>query len=267
MQGSRSRALATVASVCAIGCASSVDAGTTTAWAGASPSSYASMLNAERASHGLAPLRISSDLVAIAQEWSAHMAGSQTLAHNPGLTSLVHNWRAVGENVGEGPTIEDLDSAFMNSAEHRANILDPSYREFGVGYATNDGIIWITIDFRDPMTSTGSSQPTPTSARAPQAASAPAVTDLPPSNMLQWGSAGPKVARVQRILGVEHDGLFGPRTHRAVARFQHHHHLAIDGVVGPKTRSALRRFEHNRQADERAQRRLIARLVVWLMVQ
>jgi len=250
-----------------IGCASSVDAGATAAWANASPSSYASKLNTERASHGLAPLRISGDLVAIAQQWSAHMASSHGLAHNPGLTSLVHNWRAVGENVGEGPTIEDLDSAFMNSAEHRANILDPSYTEFGVGYSMSDGIIWITVDFRDPLTSTGSSQSAPASTPAVQPSAAPATTDLPPSNMLQWGSAGPKVARIQRILGVNHDGLFGPRTHRAVARFQHNHHLAIDGVVGPKTRSALRRFEHNRRTEEQAQRRLISHLVVWLMVQ
>lgn len=269
MQKSRFRALVTVAGICAIGFTSAIDCGAPAAWAAASPSSYASMLNAERESHGLAPLRMSGDLVAIAQQWSAHMASSGRLSHNPELTSLVHNWRAVGENVGEGPTIEDLDSAFMNSAEHRANILDPSYREFGVGYTTRDGIIWITIDFRDPLTSTGASQPAPTSTPAVPLSTAPSPTtsELPPSNMLQWGSAGPKVAHIQRILGVKHDGLFGPRTHRAVVRFQHHHHLAIDGVVGPQTRSALRRFEHNQHLEQQAQRRLISRLVVWLLAQ
>ena len=242
----------TVVSACAIGCAATIAYGTTAAWADTSPSSYASMLNAERTSHGLAPLRISGDLVAVAQQWSAHMANSGSLAHNPGLTSQVRNWRAVGENVGEGPTIEDLDSAFMNSAEHRANILDPSYQEFGVGYARSDGLIWITIDFRDPMTSSGTSQSAPTSSptSTPTSSSGAMPTYAPQSGLLQRGSSGHKVARIQKILGIKHDGMFGRRTRHAVVRFQHQHHLVVDGVVGPRTRAALRRFQHRPHPEQ-----------------
>jgi peptidoglycan hydrolase-like protein with peptidoglycan-binding domain len=235
--------LTAVVGACAICMASAIEPNTAVALAeGASPSSYASMLNGERAAHGLSPLRVSGDLVAVAQQWSAHMASSGTLAHNPGLTSQVSNWQSVGENVGEGPTVEDLDQAFWNSAEHRANILDPDYDEFGVGYTERDGIIWITVDFRDPLTTSSASSG---SMSAPSSGSAPTVTtSLPTSNLLYRGSVGARVTRIQRILGIKHDGLYGPHTRHAVVGFQHRHHLRADGVVGPKTRTALRRFAH-----------------------
>jgi peptidoglycan hydrolase-like protein with peptidoglycan-binding domain len=47
------------------------------------------------------------------------------------------------------------------------------------------------------------------------------------------------VALVQRKLHVAADGIFGPRTKRAVVRFQRAHHLAATGVVGAATWRAL----------------------------
>src|SRR3712207_744141 len=58
------------------------------------------------------------------------------------------------------------------------------------------------------------------------------------------GSDG--VRAVQRRLGElgfrpgPVDGLFGPRTERAVLAFQRTHGLAVDGIVGPQTRTHLR---------------------------
>ncbi len=58
--------------------------------------------------------------------------------------------------------------------------------------------------------------------------------------ILRKGDRGRAVAKVQRRLDLEADGIFGPQTHRAVKRFQRRKRLVADGIVGPKTRAALR---------------------------
>src|SRR5436305_2935741 len=119
-------------------------------------------MNAARQANGLAPYSVAYDLTAVARNHSAQMASSQTLYHNPSLTSQVQNWQAVGENVGEGPTVSDIHTAFMNSPEHRANILDHDFTQVGVGVSVDkNGIIWVTEDFRKPMYSSSSSSSSP----------------------------------------------------------------------------------------------------------
>ena len=59
----------------------------------------------------------------------------------------------------------------------------------------------------------------------------------------QGGSSGglstDTIAAAQRALGVEADGIVGPRTRRAVRRFQREKELIVDGVIGPQTLKAL----------------------------
>ncbi|HEY0832670.1 MAG TPA: peptidoglycan-binding domain-containing protein [Azospirillum sp.] len=47
------------------------------------------------------------------------------------------------------------------------------------------------------------------------------------------------VRRVQRVVGVKVDGVYGPGTTAAVKRWQAAHGLVADGVVGPKTAAKM----------------------------
>ena len=56
------------------------------------------------------------------------------------------------------------------------------------------------------------------------------------STTLSLGSTGPAVKKLQRRLHVRPvSGYFGPKTQRAVKRFQRRHGLKADGIAGPAT--------------------------------
>ena len=73
---------------------------------------------------------------------------------------------------------------------------------------------------------------------ARSAQSQPLVRSLQ-GRVLERGATGRIVAQVQRLLGVEADGIFGPVTARAVRSFQRGAGLAATGKVDARTRSAL----------------------------
>lgn len=56
------------------------------------------------------------------------------------------------------------------------------------------------------------------------------------------GSRGPKVAQIQAIVGVPSDGVYGPVTAAAVARWQNALGVGADGVWGQQTDDATKRF-------------------------
>ena len=89
------------------------------------------------------------------------MAARNTLQHNPNLTSQVHGWRWVGENVGYGPDWRRVQVAFMNSPAHRSNILDRDYSQIGIGVVVRNGRVWITQVFRSPSGSRAVAKPKP----------------------------------------------------------------------------------------------------------
>lgn len=57
--------------------------------------------------------------------------------------------------------------------------------------------------------------------------------------LLMYGSRGNQVAKIQTILGIKPDGVFGKNTKAAVIAFQNKHGLKADGIVGPNTMEIL----------------------------
>ncbi len=135
----------------------------------------AAATNSARAAAGLPALQLDSSLSAVAQSWANHLAATNVLAHNPGLRSQVTNWSVLGENVGMAGDVPSVQQAFMNSAPHRANILDSRYTQMGVGSATSTypqcgcTVLWVVVDFRRPVTTAAPAPPPPaTKPPAPQ---------------------------------------------------------------------------------------------------
>jgi uncharacterized protein YkwD len=118
-------------------------------------SQFVSLTNSARGSNGLHSYGVASDLVAVARRHSQEMAAKHTIYHNPNLASDVSGWQAVGENVGMGGSASSIHQAFMNSAPHRANILDRDFTQVGIGTAYDDkGVLYVTEVFRKPEGST-----------------------------------------------------------------------------------------------------------------
>jgi hypothetical protein len=68
---------------------------------------------------------------------------------------------------------------------------------------------------------------------------------------LKKGARGPRVASVQKALGLHVDRIYGPATRRAVKRFQRRHGLTADGIVGPATWQAIKRVRARQTASHR----------------
>jgi len=182
---------------------------------------FTTKMNAARAAKGIPRLATRSHLVSVARQWAATMASQNKLYHNPELTSDVHNWRYVGENVGYGPDALTVHVAFMNSAPHRANILDRDFTEVGIGAVVRDGRVWVAEVFRRPLRVTTSSVTVNFSGR------------------LSYGSTGAAVQKVQNRLGLTATGFYGSYTKRAVSRFQRSLGWQGRGNVGRQTWSRL----------------------------
>ena len=60
------------------------------------------------------------------------MAESGSLTHTPDLGGRVCCWTWIGENVAFAESVQSLHDVLMNSAPHRANILNADADDIGV---------------------------------------------------------------------------------------------------------------------------------------
>ena len=102
-----------------------------------------SLVNAARASAGLAPLRLNAGLDQVAANWANQLAASGQLAHNPSYAAQIPGgWMNAGENVAQGqPTGAAMHDAWMASPQHRANILG-GFTDVGIAFLSAGGTTW-----------------------------------------------------------------------------------------------------------------------------
>jgi hypothetical protein len=138
-------------------------------------SQFVAAINQLRASKGLGQLTVDSNLSSIAQNWAVNMGSQDSIFHRSDLSEGVTiDWTRLGENVGEGPTVNDLMNAFINSPHHYENLVDPRFTRIGVGTVRNpDGMMYTAHEF---AAVAGSSAPAPSPAPVaakPKATAAP----------------------------------------------------------------------------------------------
>ena len=122
-----------------------------------------SLVNQYRASYGLPPLKVNFQLNVAADMHSADMAALGKMEHDlygttrPKVSDRLDavgydNWSnsiSWGENIAYGQrSASEVMTAWMNSAGHRANILNTGYTEIGVSVrADANGTLWFTQAF------------------------------------------------------------------------------------------------------------------------
>ncbi|EJP6471931.1 MULTISPECIES: CAP domain-containing protein [unclassified Clostridium] len=118
------------------------------------------LVNAERAKAGLPALKANAELSNVARLKSQDMIDKKYFSHTSPtygspfdmMKKFGIKYSAAGENIASGyPTAKAVVDGWMNSPGHRANILNKSFTEIGVGLAkSSDGTYYWTQMFINP---------------------------------------------------------------------------------------------------------------------
>jgi uncharacterized protein YkwD len=120
------------------------------------------LVNQERAKVGADPLKINEQLDLAADLHTLDQAKMNKMSHTGSngstmgdrITNAGYVFSSAGENVAYGfADAAAVVKGWMNSEGHRKNILNPNYKEIGVGYAEGaDGRPYWTQDFGTSLT-------------------------------------------------------------------------------------------------------------------
>ena len=104
------------------------------------------LVNQERAAAGLSALTVNAKLAGMAEKKAEDLRDNHYFDHNSPvygspfdmMRQFGISYKSAGENIAKGQrTPEEVMNGWMNSPGHRANILNSSYTEIGVGYVTD----------------------------------------------------------------------------------------------------------------------------------
>ncbi|MGI6161223.1 MAG: CAP domain-containing protein [Christensenellales bacterium] len=114
------------------------------------------LVNSERAKAGLSALRVNTEVTKVARVKSQDMITHNYFSHtSPSYGSPFDmmkqfgiSYRSAGENIAYNSSMTSAHNALMNSPGHRANILNSSFTQIGIGIVSNGrGTIYITQMF------------------------------------------------------------------------------------------------------------------------
>lgn len=113
----------------------------------------ARLVNEARGEAGRPPLHCAPKISKVAANYAADMCRHDYLSHTgrDGSTPAERasaagiDFRAFGENIAKGPrSPQSVHDGWMNSPQHRKNILRPQFSRVGLGYVDCDGSpIWV----------------------------------------------------------------------------------------------------------------------------
>lgn len=104
-----------------------------------------------RAYFGQSKPQLHGQLTDKARKWSTYMAGGgcpggAKLCHSQLKNGITVSWKQLAENVGFGPTVNGIFSAFEKSPGHLKNLWGP-WHYYGVGVVAKGGYYYVTMVF------------------------------------------------------------------------------------------------------------------------
>lgn len=118
---------------------------TTTGTLSADEQEVFNLVNQQRTKQGLAALRVDSEVQRVAKIKAQDMVSSQYFSHNSPtygspfdmLKSFKVSYQTAAENIAGNSSNRAAVNAWMNSAGHKANILNGSYQYTGIGVVSS----------------------------------------------------------------------------------------------------------------------------------